>query len=188
MTATVKTLPHYFPEIFVNRIIISVIVFAVFCAVSILLYKRRMFDASQRNAAILASFYIIILLYFTVIGRYSHEEYAYQIYVFHSYRHLLEQFDYHSIEQIIINLAMLVPVGFLLSVIFKGKGKYVIVLGLCLLLTAFIEAMQLLKQLGSFELDDIINNMLGAIIGILIYMLLHRITHQKMYQGKHYGG
>ena len=81
---------------------------------------------------------------------------------------------------------MLVPVGFLLLVIIKGKGKYVIVFVLCLLLTVFIESMQLLTKCGSFEVDDIISNMIGAVIGILIFALIYWITHQKMYKGKHY--
>ena len=186
MTATIKTLPDYFPEIFVNRIIISVIAFAVFCIVTVILYKCRYFDKVQSIEAILLSMYIVVLLYFTVVGRYSHEEYEYQIHVFYSYRRLFEYFDRHSIEQIIINLLMLAPVGFLLSAIIKGKGKYVIVLVLCLFLTAFIESMQLLTKCGSFEIDDIINNMIGAVIGVLIYALMHWITHQKMYKGKRY--
>lgn len=188
MSATIKTLPHYFPEIFVNRIIISLIVFAVFCIVTVILYKRQRFDIVQLNAAILLSLYIVVLLYFTVVGRYSHEEYEYQIYVLYSYGRFLERFDRQSVEQIIINLVMLVPVGFLLSVIIKGKAKYAIALGSCVLLTAFVETMQLLIKCGSFEIDDIINNMIGAIIGVLIYALIHWRTHQKMYKGKHYGG
>ena len=188
MTATVRTLPHYFPEIFVNRIIISVIAFAVFCIITVLLYKRRRFDKAQCMAAILLSLYIVVLLYLTVVGRYSHEENDFQIHVFTSYGRLLEKTDRQSMEQIIINLLMLVPVGFLLSVIIKGKGKYGIVFVLCLLLTVFIESMQLWMKCGSFEVDDIINNMIGAVIGALIYALIHWITHQKMYKGKHYGG
>ena len=179
MTATVRTLPHYFPEVFVNRIIISTIAFAVFCIITVMLYKRRRFDRAQSVAAILLSLYIVVLLYYTVIGRYSHEEYDYQIHIFYSYRFLLEQVDFQSIRQFAINLVMLIPVGFLLSVIVKGKGKYVIALVLCLLLTVFIESMQLLMKCGSFELDDIINNMVGAVIGVLIYALIHRIAHQK---------
>ena len=128
MTATVRTLPQYFPEIFVNRIILSVIAFAVFCIVTFILYKRHRFDIAQCIAAILLSLYIVVLLYFTVIGRYSHEEYDYQIHIFYSYRFLLEQFDFQSIRQLAINLVMLIPVGFLLSVIIKGKYKYVIIL------------------------------------------------------------
>ena len=186
MTVTIKSPPHYFPEIFMNRIIISAIAFAVFCMVTVILYKCRRFDKAQSIAAILLSMYIVVLLYFTVVGRYSHEEYAYKIHFFYSYRFLLEQFGFQSIRQVVINIAMLVPVGFLLSVIIKGKGKYVIVLVLCLLLTVFIESMQLLTKCGSFEVDDIINNMIGAVIGILLYALIHWIAHQKMYKGKHY--
>ena len=186
MTATVRTLPHYFPEIFVNRIIISAIAFAVFCVLSVILYRRRVFDKLQLNAAILLSLYIVVLIYLTVVGRYSHEEYEYRIYVFRSYGRLLESFDRQSIEQIVINLLMLIPVGFLLSVIIRGKGKYIIVSVLCLLLTICIEIMQLLMKCGSFETDDIANNLIGAVIGILLYALVHWITHRNVYKGKHY--
>ena len=186
MTATIKTLPHYFPDLFVNRIIISVIAFVVFCIVTVILYKCCKFNKAQSIAAILLSLYIVVLLYYTVVGRYSHEDYDYQIHFFYSYRFLLERFDFQNVRQLVINLLMLIPVGFLLSVIIKGKGKYAIALVLCLLLTVFIESMQLLMKCGTFEIDDIINNMMGAVIGTLIYALIHWITNQKMYKGKHY--
>lgn len=179
MIATVRTLPQYFPEIFVHRVILSAIAFAVFCIITVMLYKCHRFDGTQFVAAILLSLYIVVLLYFTFVGRYSHEEYGYQIHVFYSYGRFLEEFDRQSIEQIVINLMMLVPVGFLLPVIIKGKGKHVIVLLLCLLLTVFIESMQLLTKCGSFEIDDIINNMIGAILGILLYLLLYLIKQYR---------
>ena len=158
MYATIRTLPHYFPEIFVNRIIISVIAFAVFCAVSIFLYKKHKFNKLQCSAAILLSLYIVVLLYFTVTGRYSHE--------------------------LLINFVMLMPVGFLLPVVINAKHKYLITMALSLLLTVFIETMQLITKCGSFEIDDIINNFVGAVLGMLIYMMLNNIIQKR--KGNHY--
>ena len=175
MTATIRTLPHYFPELFVNRIIISVIAFAVFCAVSIVLYKRQMFNKTQCMAAILLSLYIVVLLYFTVVGRYSHEEYEYTISVFNSYRWRFKSNGEQLLCQLLINLFMLTPVGFMLPVVIHSKHKYLITMALSLLLTVFIETMQLVTKCGSFEVDDIINNFIGTVMGILLYMLFNII-------------
>ena len=179
MVATIRTLPHYFPEIFVNRIIISVIAFAVFCAVSIFLYKKHKFNKLQCGAAILLSLYIVVLLYFTVVGRYSHEEYEYQINFFTSYRWFFEHNGEQVLRQLLINFVMLVPVGFLLPIIIQAKHKYLITLALSLLLTVFIETMQLITKCGSFEIDDIINNFVGAVIGMLLYALCSKLIKKQ---------
>ena len=184
MVVTIRTLPHYFPEIFVNRIIISVIAFAVFCAVSIFLYKKHKFNKLQCGVAILLSLYIVVLLYFTVTGRYSHEEYEYQINFFTSYRWFFEHNGEQVLRQLLINLVMLMPVGFLLPIIINTKHKFLITMALSLLLTVFIETMQLITKCGSFEIDDIINNFVGAVIGMLIYMLLNKIIQNR--KGNHY--
>ena len=180
MLATIRTLPHYFPEIFVNRIIISVIAFAVFCAVSIFLYKKHKFNKLQCGAAILLSLYIVVLLYFTVTGRYSHEEYEYKINFFTSYRWFFQYNGEQVLRQLLINFVMLMPVGFLLPVVINAKPKYLITMALSLLLTVFIETMQLITKCGSFEVDDIINNFIGAVLGMLIYALCSKLLKSKI--------
>ena len=179
MLATIRTLPHYFPEIFVNRIIISVIAFAVFCAVSIFLYKKHKVNKLQCSAAILLSLYIVVLLYFTVTGRYSHEEYEYKINFFTSYRWFFQYNGEQVLRQLLINLVMLMPVGFLLPVVINAKHKYLITMALSLLLTVFIETMQLITKCGSFEIDDIINNFVGAVLGMLLYVLCIKLIKQN---------
>lgn len=180
MLATIRTLPHYFPEIFVNRIIISVIAFAVFCAVSIFLYKKHKFNKLQCGAAIVLSLYIVVLLYFTVVGRYSHEEYEYKINFFTSYRWFFKYNGEQVLRQLLINLVMIMPVGFLLPVVIKAKYKYLITMALSLLLTVFIETMQLITKCGSFEVDDIINNFIGAVLGMLVYALCSKLLKSKI--------
>ena len=147
------------------------IAFALFCAVSIFLYKKHKFNKLQCGAAILLSLYIVVLLYFTVVGRYSHEEYEYKINFFTSYRWFFQYNGEQVLRQLLINFVMLMPVGFLLPVVIKAKHKYLITMALSLLLTVFIETMQLITKCGSFEIDDIINNFIGAVIGMLIYAL-----------------
>lgn len=67
--------------------------------------------------------------------------------------------------QVILNVLMLVPVGFGLASLFRRSG----ILVAALLFSVSIEVLQLLTMRGTFEFDDIFNNTLGAIVGWLIY-------------------
>ena len=174
LIGTIKTLPHYFPGIFVQRIVLSLLLLIALCVLSVVLYRSGKYDKTKLIVSIVLSVYVVLLLYFTVFGRYSHPEYAYQIYIFKSYRHLLEQFDWPSIRQIIINIAMMIPVGFLLPILIKYKHKYLLTLISALILILFIESMQLVMQCGTFEVDDVINNLIGTLIGMLLFTLINR--------------
>lgn len=68
MTLTIKTLPHYFPEVFAQRVILSVLVFLALCVVIVLLYKCLKIDKLQRNASIILS---RCMLLFCCISRLS---------------------------------------------------------------------------------------------------------------------
>ena len=172
---TIKTLPSEFPGIFAQRMILSLLLFIALCVLSVVLYRSGKFNKSQLTEAIILSAYVVVLLYLTIFGRYSHPEYTYQIHIYKSYKHLLEQFDWQGIRQIIINIAMMIPVGFLLPVLIKNKYKYLLTLISALILILFIEIMQMVMQCGSFEVDDVINNLIGTIIGMLIFALANRI-------------
>ena len=114
MTLTIKTLPHYFPEVFAQRVILSVLIFVALCILWVVLYKRKRIQTKQFIVLLFLSLYVVVLFYYTVIGRYSHEEYDFRLYYYYSYRRLIEHFDWHNLRQLVINIAMLVPVGFLL--------------------------------------------------------------------------
>lgn len=178
MIATIKTLPHYFPEVFAQRVILSVLIFLALCVVTVLLYKCHKIDKLQRNAAIILSLYVVILLYFTVIGRYSHEEYENRIYFYYSYRRLIEHYDSQSMKQILMNIAMLVPVGFMLPMASNRKGRYLNAIGVSSLLIIVIEFLQMLTKTGSCEVDDIINNFIGAALGMLIFYAIHKLVQK----------
>ena len=176
---TIRTLPNYFPGLFAQRIVLSMLLLIALCILSVVLYRSGKYDKIQLTAAIILSVYVVLLLYFTMFGRYSHPEYTYQIYFFKSYRYLFEQFDRQSIRQIIINIAMMIPFGFLLPVLMKNKHKYLLTLLLALLLILFIEIMQMVMQCGTFEVDDVVNNLLGAVIGLLLYKTISTIYHKS---------
>ena len=68
----------------------------------------------------------------------------------------------------IANILSFFPLGFLLPIVFwKAKGLH------CLLgvfaTSLIFEVVQLITNFGSFDVDDIILNLMGGIIGFLIF-------------------
>ena len=186
MTGTIKTLPHYFPEVFAQRIIISIMLLAALCVLFVLLFKHKKINVIQLVASLVFSAYVVFVLYYTVLGRYSQEEYTFQIYIYKSYKYLIEDFGPHSLRQVILNIVMLIPFGFLMPIVIKAKSKYLITLLSAFAFILFIESMQLIMQCGTFEVDDIINNLLGTVIGMLLYFLLNKLIQKQKLKGNHY--
>lgn len=77
-----------------------------------------------------------------------------------------------SAENLLGNIAIFVPLGFLLPIILRRKVhtlKSVAITSFFVSLA--METAQLLFNLGIFDVDDILLNMFGAIIGYMIYRI-----------------
>lgn len=179
MTATILTLYNEFPHLFVVRIGISVILLFTLIMLAFILHKHRLIDKIQRNSFAILSTYIVALLYFTVFGRYSQSYYRYELNLFASYKQFFESFDVFVFFQIVINLIMLIPVGFLLCLIIKSRFKYLWVVLISILLTVGVEALQFVSRCGTFEVDDLINNTISTILGIIIYIILKSLYKKR---------
>ena len=75
----------------------------------------------------------------------------------------------HCVINLVGNVVMFVPAGWLLPRIFKAMRKFPAFLLTSLCGTLFVEALQLLTLLGSFDVDDIILNLIGMVIGFIIW-------------------
>lgn len=82
----------------------------------------------------------------------------------------LKWIGYKSWESIILNLLMLVPLGYLLPLYFGWMKKWWKTLLVGLLISLLIECSQLIFHRGWFDVDDIFLNSLGAWIGYGMYM------------------
>lgn len=182
MTLTIYTLFNEFPLVFLSRVAISLLILFCLIFASYRLYKCRKFDKYQFTSSIILSLYLVLMLYLTVLGRYSHDEYRSQIMIFGSYQNLFTNFDFMNFAMIILNIAMFIPVGFVLPIVLKNcRHKYMLSMLIALLLTSAIEVAQYFSRTGTFETDDIFNNMLGAVIGLLLLSFIKRIhtIHKK---------
>lgn len=70
-------------------------------------------------------------------------------------------------EQILMNVAMFIPIGALAVWLWKWKGLW-FAAGLSLL----VEVLQLITSRGLLEFDDVLHNMIGAVVGAGIVMVV----------------
>ncbi len=85
--------------------------------------------------------------------------------------------------QIVMNVLVFIPMGFLLGGILNGRKWWeVLFIGLGLSLT--IEVLQFVKKCGISEFDDLIHNGFGFMIGWGVYCYLYRIVKRKSLKKK----
>ncbi len=74
----------------------------------------------------------------------------------------------HSVINLFGNAIMFMPYGFCVPRLFERFRRFGVFLLLSLGVLLSVETIQVLTLRGSFDIDDIILNMLGAIIGFLL--------------------
>jgi glycopeptide antibiotics resistance protein len=72
------------------------------------------------------------------------------------------------------NVLVFVPFGMMISIISRKYRNLFGVFRMTLALSLFIECIQLIFQVGAFDVDDLILNTLGGIGGYVIFWLMNR--------------
>ena len=127
--------------------------------------------------------YILAIIYLAFLTREPMPIYHFSIYPFGAARRGLEfgggvlsailngsvkVTNWGEIRSIILNILLFIPFGYLLPSLFPQlRWWQVIIFGFCSSL--LIEVLQLITRLGYADVDDLINNTLGAAIGWLLY-------------------
>lgn len=107
----------------------------------------------KKSRKILVALYILIILWITLFSR---EPMTTRI-----FRGLFWEIEMGYWNNIIQNILLFIPLGFLIG------GKRGIIAGV--LLSIGIELTQYIAVLGYCELDDVLNNTIGATIGSLLF-------------------
>lgn len=154
-----------------------------FVAFSVLLLKK---SPSKRVAFCLTAVYVAAIIYLAFISRGLMPIHHYSINPFGAARRGLEFgggliqgifsstvkiTNWAELLNIILNILLFIPFGYLLPSLFpRLRWWQVVLLGLAFSLC--IELLQLITKLGYADVDDLINNTLGAAIGWLCYKLI----------------
>lgn len=103
-------------------------------------------------------------------------------YLFSSYRLAWYSWSGSDWLNIILNILLFVPFGFLLPLWHKKFNKAYIVIPAGFLLTLVIETLQYILKLGVFECDDILNNTVGAFLGFCALQIVICIAKRRRFR------
>lgn len=131
-------------------------------------------------AIMLTLLHIAIVLYITLIDRIPSER-RHMLTPFWEIRNVINGTERSFyIGQIIGNLLMLFPTGFLLPTIFKCKKiRWYHVASTALLFSIFIEITQYFTGRGLMEFDDVFNNTIGCLLGYAVYLMIRRRINNR---------
>lgn len=137
--------------------------------------------------------YAVLFLGMTLLGREAGEEMRYKLELLWEYRRAFQfeagKLKIQDIEYawyIRDNIILGIPLGVLLGGLFQKRRKHRFP---CILLTGcmvsvLVESCQLVFRIGLFELDDILNNTIGALLGFCFYMLVKKLIQNIRYRSK----
>ena len=118
--------------------------------------------------------YLYFVIKLTLRGRHMSQR-KMILWPFWEYRKLFESTrPFYWVKQIFCNIIMLLPWGLMLSFMNERfrSAKRILLAGAGF--SFWIEMTQFILKRGHFELDDLMNNTLGALIGYGIYVLIER--------------
>ena len=104
---------------------------------------------------------------------------AANLHIFSSYREAFNKMDIVSFRNIILNILLFIPLGFLLPIYSEKLKKVYKVVLIGFLTTLIIESVQYKTGIGIFEADDIFNNTLGCLIGYCIFMIYNNLKNKE---------
>lgn len=119
------------------------------------------FFKCNRWAGALAA-YVVVLLYLTVLSREPDKVNIVYLDLFWGYD------DPQHFKEKLLNIAIFIPVGLLAGFLFK-RHRVLLALLIGLMVSLAIECSQLAWSRGEFDVDDLLNNTLGAMIGVAVW-------------------
>lgn len=140
----------------------------------------------QWSTVLFLIIYLVVLSYVCfwseAYGRTGQIEYHYNLVPFKEIMRFYTYRDLVGVQAFLLNLfgnvLAFVPFGFMIPIISWKNRKFIRILGLTFLLSLFIECIQLLFRVGSFDVDDLILNTLGGVIGFVIFWIMNEIRRR----------
>lgn len=151
----------------------------------------------RRVAIVLFILYLIVLCYFLFfsesMGRtYSERSYHYNLMPLKEIKRFLKYWRVLGIGAVAVNLvgniAAFVPFGAFLPLFWVRCRKLWRTALYGFEFSLFVETMQLISKVGSFDVDDMILNTIGAMAGFFAYqILIHKRQEEKRKEGENTG-
>ncbi|MBQ7921433.1 MAG: VanZ family protein [Clostridia bacterium] len=152
---------------------------AVLCAVGILsayaIFRKvtkgeKKFPWGKVILFVLLVGYVVVVLYATILRLHSGAR-DMNLHLFRGWREAWNGFTTQLWLNVLLNVAMFVPLGILLPLLTKNYRRWYLVLAEGFGTSLVIEIIQYITARGLFDVDDLFNNTLGAMIGYGVLMV-----------------
>ena len=141
------------------------------------LNKQNKLHFFQRISYCLLPPYVLLILASTVFCRPRVASRMAELTPFWTIKTILDG-NTQYIAEISVNIAMFIPIGFLIPFLLKRKSILRTAVP-SLLVSVGIEALQYLTCRGMCELDDVILNGLGALLGYCLFAVIETISSKS---------
>lgn len=156
---------------------IGIILF-IFCMLILYLARKKQKNAVRKKdvaVLLLFSVYMTFLLGVTLFNRHPEESYRLELQPLWSYIETIGNGNLPLGRQIFYNILAFVPLGIFLPLLSSRMRCKRNILISSALLSAGIECSQLIFKCGLCELDDVLDNTIGAVIGYVVWRGLRMI-------------
>ncbi|WP_228550271.1 VanZ family protein [Salinibacillus xinjiangensis] len=132
----------------------------------------------RKITRILLILYTSLLIYWMLFGfsRFPSDEYRYNLVPFLTIKQYVDNFDHFPfwtwLINIVGNIGVFIPFGILMPLAFQRLRKIASFLATFVIGIAVLETSQLLLRVGSFDVDDIILNSIGALMGYVMVWII----------------
>ena len=137
------------------------------------IYKNKV---SLKAFKVLFVIYILFMIWELYLGNFRSPGYAgYNLIPFKTILGYLVNMRYYSTWIIIVNIVgniiVFIPMGFFISFFLRDKASLIRVILISVAVLVPAELLQAFFKVGSFDIDDIILNVLGSILGFMAYKI-----------------
>ena len=144
------------------------------------MFKKSFFRSRSLNIIILfiSIFYVIIMIRLLFLAGRSHylDSYRYNLIPLKTIKQYVINREYYNsetwIKNLFGNIILFIPLGLSIPILNHRFLKVLPFLILNLLILLSVELIQVFSRVGTFDVDDIILNILGALIGLVITRLV----------------
>lgn len=132
--------------------------------------------------------YLAVLLYFLFFseeyGRTNTQgEYHYNLELFREIRRFWEYRDVIGWKPMLVNILgnvlAFVPLGFMLPTIWEGWRHWYLIVPFGFMVSLLVEMIQLTTKVGTFDVDDLLLNSVGAWIGYVLFFIVYRSRRNR---------
>lgn len=147
-------------------VILALLIIVVGVVIGLYLTRKDQSSFIRNSLLTILGGYLFFVLCTTLFFRESSDTMRYYLIPIWSY----DVLNYNIIAQLILNVLLFVPIGFLLGAIINER-RWGQVIKIGCLLSIIIELAQLLTRRGVCNIDDVIHNTIGCAIGYGIFLL-----------------